>query len=156
MKTLSVMMVVLMLLASTTNTEAQRKYQLSKNSIESLKNGITSKNNGLRRSAIYMAGFYEIREVATTLCDELKNEINPAIKVLIALTLYKIGDEKSLEAIENLSKTERDDDTRRMMFAITEQIKLDRINTNPAQQLEEDISHKSLPLRTASLVQSRY
>jgi hypothetical protein len=67
MKTLSVMMVVLMLLASTTNTEAQRKYQLSKNSIESLKNGITSKNNGLRRSAIYMAGFYEIREVATTL-----------------------------------------------------------------------------------------
>ncbi|MCC6636280.1 MAG: hypothetical protein IT278_00980 [Ignavibacteriaceae bacterium] len=67
------------------------------------------------------------------MCDELKNEINPAIKVLIALTLYKIGDEKSLEAIENLSKTERDDDTRRMMFAITEQIKLDRINTNPAQ-----------------------
>jgi ATP-dependent helicase/DNAse subunit B len=133
MKTLSVMMVVLMILASTTNTEAQKKYQFNKNSIESLRDGITSKNNGLRRSAIYMAGFYEISEVSNTLCDELKNEINPAIKVLIALTLYKIGDENSLKAIENLSKTERDDDTRRMMFAITEQIKRDRIFTNPVQ-----------------------
>jgi len=133
MKTLSVMMVVLMLLASTTNTEAQRKYQFNKNSIESLRDGITSNNNGLRRSAIYMAGFYEINEVANTLCDELKNEINPAVKVLIALALYKIGDENSLNMIESLSKTEKDDDTRRMMFAITEQIKLDRIITNPVQ-----------------------
>ncbi len=133
MKTLSVMMVVLMLLASTTNTEAQRKYQFNKNSIESLRDGITSKNNGLRRSAIYMAGFYEVSEVANTLCDELKNEINPAVKVLIALALYKIGDENSLNMIENLSKTEKDDDTRRMMFAITEQIKLDRISSNPVQ-----------------------
>lgn len=133
MKTLSVMMVVLMLLASTTNTEAQRKYQFNKNSIESLRDGITSKNNGLRRSAIYMAGFYEVSEVANTLCDELKNEINPAVKVLIALALYKIGDENSLNMIENLSKTEKDDDTRRMMFAIAEQIKLDRISSNPVQ-----------------------
>lgn len=133
MKTLSVMMVVLMLLASTTNTEAQRKYQFNKNSIESLRDGITSNNNGLRRSAIYMAGFYEINEVANTLCDELKNEINPAVKVLLALALYKIGDENSLNMIESLSKTEKDDDTRRMMFAITEQIKLDRIITNPVQ-----------------------
>ncbi|GAB1442924.1 hypothetical protein MASR2M39_17600 [Ignavibacteriales bacterium] len=133
MKSLSVMMVVLMLLATTTNTEAQRKYQFNKNSIESLRDGITSNNNGLRRSAIYMAGFYEINEVANTLCDELKNEINPAVKVLIALALYKIGDENSLNMIESLSKTEKDDDTRRMMFAITEQIKLDRIITNPVQ-----------------------
>lgn len=133
MKSLSVMMVVLMLLATTTSTEAQRKYQFNKNSIESLRDGITSNNNGLRRSAIYMAGFYEINEVANTLCDELKNEINPAVKVLIALALYKIGDENSLNMIESLSKTEKDDDTRRMMFAITEQIKLDRIITNPVQ-----------------------
>lgn len=133
MKTSSVVGIVLVLLTLTTETEAQKKYQFNENSIESLREGITSKNNGLRRSAIYMAGFYEVSEVANTLSDEIKNELNPAIKVLIALALYKIGDENSLQTIESLSKTEKDDDTRRMMFAITEQIKLNRTFSNPIQ-----------------------
>lgn len=80
-----------------------------------------------------MAGLYEVKEVAPLLAEEMKKELDPSTKILIALALFKTGDENFLGVIETMAKIEKDDQARRMMYAITEQIKMDRTNSVPAE-----------------------
>lgn len=134
MKTLtSTIVAVLMLIAATPEINSQSTNRFNLNSITSLKNGITSNNTGLRKSSIYMAGLYEVKEVAPLLAEEMKKELDPSTKILIALALFKTGDENFLGVIETMAKIEKDDQARRMMYAITEQIKMDRTNSVPAE-----------------------
>lgn len=134
MKTLtSTIVVVLMLIAATPEIRSQSTDRINLNSITSLKNGITSNNAGLRKSSIYMAGLYEVKEVAPLLAEEMKKELDPSTKILIALSLFKTGDENFFGTIETMAKMEKDDEARRMMYAITEQIKMDRTYSVPAE-----------------------
>jgi len=134
MKTLmSTLVVAFFLIAAIPELRAQSPDQFTVNSIESLKNGISSRNAGLRRSSIYMAGLYGVKEVAPLLADEIKKELDPNTKVLIALALFKTGDANFFDTISTVAKAETDSEARRMMFAITEQIKLGRTNTLPTE-----------------------
>lgn len=134
MKTLtSTIVVVLMLIAATPEIRSQSTDRINLNSITSLKNGITSNNAGLRKSSIYMAGLYKVKEVAPLLAEEMKKELDPSTKILIALSLFKTGDENFFGTIETMAKMEKDDEARRMMYAITEQIKMDRTYSVPAE-----------------------
>lgn len=72
--------------------------------VETLKAGIASENTGLKKCSIYFAGLYEIKEAAGALVSQLKKEKDPDIRTLIALSLYRIGDEEGFKIIKKLAQ----------------------------------------------------
>lgn len=90
----------------------------NKNAVENLKIGIKSDNCGLRKSSIYFAGFYHVTETVPALTDQLKKETDPKTRILIALVLYKIGDEKSIGLVKELAAKDKDPEVRRMCACI--------------------------------------
>ena len=74
------------------------KYAL-KNVLENIK----SDNDGVKRSSIYLVGYYRITEAEEALIEQLKKEENPRIRILIALALYELGNEDGLLAFKNLA-----------------------------------------------------
>jgi hypothetical protein len=89
-----------------------------KNAIENLKNGIRSNNEGLKRSSIYFAGYYRISETVPVLTETLKNESAPGTKILIALVLYRIGDEKGINLVKDMASKDKNPEVRRMCSCI--------------------------------------
>lgn len=92
------------------NLNAQKNVShFQKNKIENLVNGINSDNEGLKRNSIYFAGKYKVEETVNELVNLLKKEKDAANKILIALSLYQIGNQKGLEAVKNESIEETDE-----------------------------------------------
>jgi HEAT repeat protein len=102
----------------------------SKRAAENLIAGIKSENEGLKRSSIYFAGKYEVKETINTLIDLLEEEKNPANRVLIALALYKIGSAEGLEAIKELSLNDKDGYVKRMCKAISNAYSLELLQVS--------------------------
>ncbi|MGE5437770.1 MAG: HEAT repeat domain-containing protein [Syntrophothermus sp.] len=88
------------------NVLGQNTDRLHKNGIPNLKQAVQSENTGLKKSAIYMAGKYKIAEMVESLVNQLAKEDDDNVKVLIALSLYEIGDEKGIDAIQDLAYRE--------------------------------------------------
>jgi HEAT repeat protein len=124
MKSVTTLVVLLVVLFSA-NTGLQAQSSSYKNindySLESLKQGIQSDNPGLRRSAIYMAGLYKIDEAVETLVKQLDREKNPSTRVLIALSLYNIGNPDGMEAVKNLAAKDKDNEVKRMSTVLYRQ-----------------------------------
>jgi hypothetical protein len=72
--------------------------------IKNLAVGIESENTGLKECCIYFAGYYGYKELGDVLVKQLKKEQNPDTRVLILLSLYRIGDKESIEAAKQLVK----------------------------------------------------
>lgn len=104
------------LLAQSSNYKNINEY-----SIESLNEGIQSDNPGLRKSSIYMAGLYKINESVNTLVNQLEREKNPSTRVLIALSLYNIGNPKGMEAVKKLSAKDNDKEVKRLSTVLYKQ-----------------------------------
>jgi len=85
-------------------SERSRELGLTERAIQNFAAAIKSDNDGVKKSSIFLAGFYEMKEVVDILVEQLKNEPDPDTRILIALSLYKIGDKKGFEAIERLFK----------------------------------------------------
>jgi HEAT repeat protein len=94
------------------------KSEIPKKYIQNLAIGIESENTGLKRSCIYFAGFYEIEEVVGTLIGQLKKETDADTRILIALSLYKIGSKEALEAFKGLVNNDHDSKVRKMSTKI--------------------------------------
>jgi hypothetical protein len=90
----------------------------NKNAIENLKVGIKSDNSGLRKSSIYFAGYYRVAETVPVLTEQIKKESDPRTKILIALVLYKIGDEKSIDLVREMAVKDKNPEVRRMCTCI--------------------------------------
>lgn len=90
----------------------------TKNEIESLKTGIASENTGLSKNSIYFAGLYRISEAVEPLMDKLRKESDPATKILIGLSLYRIGDPMGLELVQDFAVKDGNPKVRRMFSAI--------------------------------------
>lgn len=103
-----------------TSTEEVKKYNRM---IENLKVGIQSNNEGVKKDCIYLAGKYEYTEVVEVLIDALKYEKNPKNRALIALALYRIGDEKGIKAVYEVSLVETDAKVKHMCNAIVSEFK---------------------------------
>ena len=88
------------------------------NAVKSLAEGIKSDNLSLRRSSIYFAGKYNITDLENELINQLSREDDPETRILIALVLYKMGNEQGKRAIEKLAKYDKNPRIRRMSFAI--------------------------------------
>lgn len=102
------------------------KVELKKKAIENLKAAILSDNPGVRKSAIYHAGYYRVKETVSSLMKQLKREEDPSIRILIALSLYKLNDEKALNLIKELSYSDSDPKVRRMCSAIFNEYEINR------------------------------
>lgn len=99
----------------TLTTTAQTKHTLNENAISNLKNGIESENTGLKRSAIYFAGYYKVDEMVESIREEMLNSNDPQIQVLAALALYEIGDERVMSDLIDLSNNETEEARVRQM-----------------------------------------
>lgn len=82
--------------------------------IETLKTGIQSDNIGLKKCSIYFAGLYEVHDVVDALTSQLKKEKDPEIKTLIALSLFRIGDEKGYKTIKSLAEKDNNPKVKRI------------------------------------------
>ncbi len=117
MKTVTALVVLLVIsLNANIGLQAQsNKYKnITQYSIETLKQGIKSDNPGLSKSSIYMAGLYKIDEAVDALTEQLAKEKNPGTKILIALSLYNIGNPDGMEAVKELAKRDNDKEVKRM------------------------------------------
>jgi HEAT repeat protein len=92
--------------------------------IKNLAMGIESENTGVKVSCIYFAGFYGFEELVGSLVKQLKKEADADVRILIALSLYKIGDKEGIKAVEELVKSDYDLKVKRMAFSILNQLKI--------------------------------
>jgi len=93
------------------------------NFMANLSTAIQAENSGLRKSAVYLAGFYCLNEVVPALVSQLEKENNSDIKILIALALYRMEDPVGMEAVENLYKNDSNLRVKRMSKAILDEFK---------------------------------
>ena len=68
--------------------------------IENLLIGISSENYGLRTTSAYMLGELESSEAVIKLMRMLREEKNEDARIMAALSLYKIGDARGINAIK--------------------------------------------------------
>jgi hypothetical protein len=97
-------------------TAAQEKefYNISaKEQTKAIKNldaGIKDSNDGLRRSSVYLAGYYQINELVSVLAQQLYKTTDSKDRVLLLMALYKIGGQESHKAIQDFIASGSDEE----------------------------------------------
>ncbi len=110
MKKLFVLLIVALLLSNVLEAQQNEKQSfISKSSVKNLVKAINSDNTGLKRSAVYFAGYYKISESI----DPLVNLINSSssdksLKTLAAYSIYQIGSTKCINALKKASNIVND------------------------------------------------
>ena len=98
-----VVLTVLLMVAITSQSFSQIKEHVSAKQyaimVGNLQNGINSDNVGLKRSTIQFSGIYKVTENASLLVSKYKEEKDPDIKNLIAISLFMLGDSEALAQI---------------------------------------------------------
>jgi hypothetical protein len=70
------------------------------NAIKSLTNGLQSDNVGLRTSSVFMLGELKANESVIDLIRILREDECEEARILAALSLYKIGDARGINAVK--------------------------------------------------------
>jgi HEAT repeat protein len=104
-------------------TDNQYEEKKIANFIANLSVAIQSENLGLRRSAIYLAGFYSLDEAVPALVNQLEKEENPEVKILISIVLFRIDDPRGMEAVEKLYKNDDNARVKSMSKAVLDEYK---------------------------------
>ncbi|MGE5681756.1 MAG: HEAT repeat domain-containing protein [Bacillota bacterium] len=105
-------------------TGSVNNIELKKNAVDNLIVNISSDNPGVKKTAIYYAGYYSVKATVNPLLKQMKKEADPSTRILIALSLYKLGDPQALVKIGEFAKSDSDPKVRRMCSAIFEDFKL--------------------------------
>ena len=115
-------LVVILFFFLVTDTFGQNKKisDLSKHkyALQNLEMGIQSENDGVRESAIYLAGQYRFIDTEDALIKQLKVEKKSDIKVLIGLALFRMSSEKGMNELLGLATQDENSRVRRMSSAI--------------------------------------
>jgi len=82
--------------------------------IKTLLEGINSDNRGLQAGCTYMLGELCCDRSVITLLDVLHNNPSEELRILAALSLYKIGDSRGLYAIKQAIKFDESDRVSRL------------------------------------------
>ena len=98
--------------------------------IKNLAMGISSECSGLKKSCIYLAGFYEIEGMVEPLANQFSKENDPNTRVLIVLALYKIGTPEAIETAEKLVKNELDAKVKRIGMSIFNELQFNSEKPN--------------------------
>ena len=96
----TVIVAFLLMLCMQTGYAQQTEHQVrfSERSLQTLAQGITSQNDGIRRSSIYLAGKYQIAEMVPVLCRQFQRENDSFNKRLILLSIYQTGEYAALSS----------------------------------------------------------
>jgi HEAT repeats len=118
-RTTLISVVLFTVLALTTLSNAQDETRAyTENAVQNLIKGINSDNEGLSRSSIYNAGKDRVAEAVDALVEKMWKEKNPNTRILIAISLYQIGDFKGLEAVKEQAVNDRDERVKQMSALI--------------------------------------
>jgi HEAT repeat protein len=79
------------------NQIGEAKYELA---VQNLLNGVSSENEGLRRSAIYQLGELEAQDAVIPLMRVLRNNADERSRLAAAWALCKIGDLRGVYAVK--------------------------------------------------------
>ncbi len=85
---------------------------------QNLENGIKSSNPGLKKSSIYLAGKYEIKELLPVMREELKTASDPELKKLMIRAIYKIDAYSAMKSIIEISSTTDNKHIRKLCEAL--------------------------------------
>ncbi|MCK9211229.1 MAG: hypothetical protein M0P61_10375 [Ignavibacteriaceae bacterium] len=107
-----------------TGLTAQKKAVLAENHMQNLIMAVKSDNDGLKRSGIYWAGYYKVEKMVPLLVEEFTHESSKN-KILIALSLYQMGEDSCIIKLMELSKDERNFEVKRICNAVVEQYQID-------------------------------
>ena len=110
-----------------TNITAQgSNFSLDSNAIKNFNNGISSDNPGLRKSAIILAGKYNVTESGESLLKQLKVESQSFNRIEIIRSLYLMGNDEYMHEIDLVSKTDPDLNVREFASAIYKLMNVER------------------------------
>ena len=126
-KSLTAVLVIVLLTGSVSAQMGNLDAKKQKKAVENLIVGIQCSNEGVKRDCIYYAALYELTETVNVLVDELKKEKNPKNRILIALALYRIGDEKGIQAVYDAASIETDAKVKRTYNAIVAEYKAAKV-----------------------------
>lgn len=116
--------IMLIFLAGSVNAQIEKfsPKKLEK-AVENLVVGIQSDNEGVKRDCIYLAAKYQFSETVDVLISQLKSEKNSKNRILIALALYRIGEERGIQAVYDAAVFETDAKVKRTYNAIVSEFK---------------------------------
>lgn len=104
MKTALLTLVAVMTLSLSVVSARDIKSGLNRKAVNNLVEAIKSDNEGVRMQSIFLAGKYEVSEAVSSLKSALKNSSSPEEKILIALSLYRIGDMSGMNAVKEAAR----------------------------------------------------
>ncbi len=107
MKQIIVFLVIVLFSGITSVTGQEKEIVLSKNSIQSLANGIHSTNDGLKKSSIKMVSRYNLKQVCPILIEQFTNESDIGYKMLIAEMIYDVGCPEMVDSFRTVLRTEK-------------------------------------------------
>jgi len=96
----SVSLTILLFTQTFSQEIAEKNFPPKENCIKTLIQGINSDNPGLRSGCIYMIGKLCCDRAVVTLLDILHNDPSEEMRILAALSLYKINDSRGIYAIK--------------------------------------------------------
>lgn len=117
---LSVLLSLFLLISSAvmaqTPTMSEKEYN------QYLINALKDENIGIRTSAAQLLGERKVTEAVEPLIKMLKAEKNYGARIVAALALYNVGDEKALPELKRLAKCDRCKTVRNVVAAIVKEM----------------------------------
>lgn len=83
---------------------------------------LQDENVGIRSSAAQLLGERKVAEAVDPLVKLLKSEENTSTRIVAAMALYQIGDEKALPALKEAAAKDKSKTVRRVVTAIVQKI----------------------------------
>ena len=110
LKKAGVIITLICLIATTMAAQKRNdgKIKLNQWAVKNLVQGVSHENDGVRKASIYYVGLFRVDKAVDALVEQLKNEKYPAYRQMIVLSLYMIGNNKALEAINKTAETDPD------------------------------------------------
>jgi len=79
-------------------------------------------NVGIRSSAAQLLGERKVEGAVEPLVDILKTEKNPSTRIVVAMALYQIGDQKALPVLKKVAANDKSKTVRHVVTAIVQKM----------------------------------
>ncbi len=115
--------ILVLSLFCTTLSYPQDSNKVMPNSTESELNywiGVKSDNSGLRASSAYYLGEMKSEKAVIPLMEILRSDTSASVRIMAALSLYKIGDERGVHAIKQAVQFDSDEQVKKMCGILTQ------------------------------------
>lgn len=112
----SILLGVILLLFSSSSfsLSANKNAEMEKGTVESLLEGISSDNRGLKTSSAFLLGEFELNEGVIPLMRILKSDPDEDARIMAALSLIKIKDGRGLFAVKQAERFDESERVRKL------------------------------------------